>query len=154
MKKQLLVSTFLVSRSKKMVQPEWADKTYQLLQFSSSTVFSTIPLCCNECNSQRNDQFYKEHFILFFIQFTVRNIKNTILYHSDYNRLVVVPKASLPAGAEWYITWNWTILNIIRWVTGSMGQSSHQPSVWCSKYYFFFHNFLQKIIQFLFFIFV
>ena len=32
---------------------------------------------------------------------------------------------------------NLTIFNIIHWVTGSMGQSSHWPSVWCSKYYFF-----------------
>ena len=27
---------------------------------------------------------------------------------------------------------------------------THQPSVWCSKYYFFFHNFLQNSLQKLF----
>ena len=32
---------------------------------------------------------------------------------------------------------NPTIFNIIRWVDGLMGRSSHWPSVWCSKYYFF-----------------
>ena len=31
-----------------------------------------------------------------------------------------------------------TIFNIIRWVAGSMGWSAHWPSIWCSKYYFFF----------------
>ena len=34
--------------------------------------------------------------------------------------------------------WNLTIFNIIRWVDGLMGQWSHQPSAWCSKYYLFF----------------
>ena len=32
---------------------------------------------------------------------------------------------------------NPTIFNIIHWVTGSMGQTNHGPSVWYSKYYFF-----------------
>ena len=30
-----------------------------------------------------------------------------------------------------------TIFNIIRWVAESMGQTTHRPSVWCSKHYFF-----------------
>ena len=34
--------------------------------------------------------------------------------------------------------WNPTIYNIIRWFTGSLGQMTSRPSVWCSKYYFFF----------------
>ena len=33
-------------------------------------------------------------------------------------------------------SWNPTIFNIIRWVAGSLGLSSHWPSVWWSKYYF------------------
>ena len=33
--------------------------------------------------------------------------------------------------------WNLIIFNIMRWVAGSMGQTSHRPSVWCSKHYFF-----------------
>ena len=33
--------------------------------------------------------------------------------------------------------WNPTIFNIIRLVTGLVGQTAHQPSVWCSKHYFF-----------------
>ena len=36
---------------------------------------------------------------------------------------------------------NPVIFNIICWLAGSMGQMTHQPSVWCSKHYFF-HNFL------------
>ena len=32
---------------------------------------------------------------------------------------------------------NPTIFNIICWVGGSLGWSSHWPSVWCSKYFFF-----------------
>ena len=32
---------------------------------------------------------------------------------------------------------NPTIFNIIRWVTGSLGQITQRPRVWC-KYYFFF----------------
>ena len=32
---------------------------------------------------------------------------------------------------------NPTIFNIIRWVDESMGQTTHWPSVWCFKYYFF-----------------
>ena len=30
---------------------------------------------------------------------------------------------------------------------GSLRQTTHRPSVWCSKYYFFFHNFLQNSLQ-------
>ena len=41
---------------------------------------------------------------------------------------------------------NPTIFNIIRWVAGSVGRTTHPPSVWCSKYYFF-HNFLQNSLQ-------
>ena len=40
-----------------------------------------------------------------------------------------------------------TIYNIIHWLGGSLGQMTHRPSVWCSKYYFFFHNFLQNSLQ-------
>ena len=51
-------------------------------------------------------------------------------------------------------TRNPTIFNIIRWVAGSLGRTTHWPSVWCSQYYFFFHNFLpiflQKSFQFIF----
>ena len=32
---------------------------------------------------------------------------------------------------------NPTIFNIISWVAGSMGQTTHWPSVWCSKCYLF-----------------
>ena len=38
---------------------------------------------------------------------------------------------------------NPTIYNIIQWFTGSLGQMTHRPSVWCSKYYFF-SQFLAK----------
>ena len=41
---------------------------------------------------------------------------------------------------------NPTIFNLTRWVAGSMGQSHHWPSVWCSMY-FFFHNFLQNGLE-------
>ena len=34
-----------------------------------------------------------------------------------------------------------TDFNTIRWLAGSMGQTTHPPRVWCSKH-FFFHNFL------------
>ena len=37
-----------------------------------------------------------------------------------------------------FTTRNLTIFNIIRWLAGSMGRTTHRPSVWCSKYYFFF----------------
>ena len=37
--------------------------------------------------------------------------------------------------------------NKIRWFAGSVGQMTHRPSVWCSKYYYFFHNFLQNSLQ-------
>ena len=35
-------------------------------------------------------------------------------------------------------TWNPSIYNIIRWVAWTLGQTNRQPSIWCSKYYFFF----------------
>ena len=35
------------------------------------------------------------------------------------------------------LTWNSSIYNIIHWFNGLMGQTTRQPSVWCSKYYFF-----------------
>ena len=42
-----------------------------------------------------------------------------------------------------YIFWNPTICNIIRWFAGPMGQITRRPSVWLSKhFFFFFHNFL------------
>ena len=34
-----------------------------------------------------------------------------------------------------------------RSVAGPMGQMNRRPSVWCSKYYFFFHDFLQNSLQ-------
>ena len=44
------------------------------------------------------------------------------------------------------VSWNPTIFNIIRWVTGSLGQMTHRSSVWCSKhYFFFFHNFYRVL---------
>ena len=59
------------------------------------------------------------------------------------------------------LTKNQSIFNIIRWVTGLMGQTTRRPSVWCSQYYlffiisckilcknlfkFFFYNFTKKI---------
>ena len=33
---------------------------------------------------------------------------------------------------------NSSIYNIIRWVAWTMGQMNRRPSVWCSKFYFFF----------------
>ena len=45
---------------------------------------------------------------------------------------------------------NPTIFNRIRWFTRSLGQMTHRPSIWCSKYHFFFHNFLQNSLQKLF----
>ena len=33
---------------------------------------------------------------------------------------------------------NLTIFNILRWLIGSLGQTTQQPSIWCSKYYNFF----------------
>ena len=47
-------------------------------------------------------------------------------------------------------SWNLTIFNIIRWVAGSMGQTTHRPSIWCSKYYFFswfLAEFFAKIVS-------
>ena len=41
---------------------------------------------------------------------------------------------------------NPTIYNIIHWFAGSLGQMTCQPSVWCSKYYFFL-RFLAKMIS-------
>ena len=35
------------------------------------------------------------------------------------------------------LNWNQSIFDIIPWVAGSMGQTTHGPSVWCSKYFFF-----------------
>ena len=29
-----------------------------------------------------------------------------------------------------------SIFNIIHWLAGAMGQMTHRPSIWCSKYYF------------------
>ena len=37
-----------------------------------------------------------------------------------------------------YLTLNPTIYNIIRWFAGLLGQMTHRPSIWCSKYLFFF----------------
>ena len=45
---------------------------------------------------------------------------------------------------------NPTIFNIICWVAGSLGRMTHRPSVWCSKYFILFHNFLQNFLQKLF----
>ena len=42
---------------------------------------------------------------------------------------------------------NLSIYNIIRWFAGPMGQTTRWPSVWCSKYYFFFHKILQNSLQ-------
>ena len=44
-------------------------------------------------------------------------------------------------------TKNPTIFNMLRWVTGSLGQTTHRQSVWCSIYYFIFLNFLQNYLQ-------
>ena len=47
------------------------------------------------------------------------------------------------SGKETWLTdwlsniWNPTIFNIIRLLPGSLGWTTHRPSVWCSKHYFF-----------------
>ena len=41
-------------------------------------------------------------------------------------------------------TWNPSIYNIIRWVAWMMGQTNCPPSVWCSKYYYYFSWFIAK----------
>ena len=38
---------------------------------------------------------------------------------------------------KFHYIWNPTIFNVICWVGGSLGWTTHQPSVWCSKYYSF-----------------
>ena len=47
-------------------------------------------------------------------------------------------KSERDAGTDLHQTRNQAIFNTIRWVNGSMGQTTHRPRVWCSKYYFFF----------------
>ena len=47
----------------------------------------------------------------------------------------------------WTLTRYPTIYNIICWFAGSLGQMTRRPSLWWSKYYFFFHNFLQNSFQ-------
>ena len=44
-------------------------------------------------------------------------------------------------------TINLSIYNIILWVAWTMGQMNCPPSVWYSKYYFFFHDLLQNSLQ-------
>ena len=39
-------------------------------------------------------------------------------------------------GPQWLIIIIPTVVNEIHWLAGSMGQTNHQPSVWCSKHYF------------------
>ena len=52
---------------------------------------------------------------------------------------------------------NPSIFNIIRWCAGLLGQTTHRPSLWCSKYYFFSRflaEFFAKIISIYLFIFL
>ena len=37
---------------------------------------------------------------------------------------------------SWWLSRNSTIFNIIYWLAGSMGQTTHRPSVWCSEHFF------------------
>ena len=41
---------------------------------------------------------------------------------------------------------NPSICNMIRWFAGLLRQMNRQPSLQCSKHYFFFHNFSCKIL--------
>ena len=45
---------------------------------------------------------------------------------------------------------NPSICNMIRWFAGLLRQMNRQPSLQCSKHYFFFHNFVQNSLQKLF----
>ena len=36
-----------------------------------------------------------------------------------------------------HVFWNPTIFDIVRWFAGSMGHTTHRPSVSCSKFFFF-----------------
>ena len=55
-----------------------------------------------------------------------------------------------------YIFWNPTICNIIRWFAGPMGQITRRPSVWLSKHFFSFFiiSYRLRALKSLFFIFV
>ena len=46
---------------------------------------------------------------------------------------------------------NKTIFNIIRLVAGSMGQVTHQPSIWCSKHFFFIISYRHRALKTLYF---
>ena len=63
-------------------------------------------------------------------------------------KVVILVMGQLPITPLIGPSWNPTIFNIIRWVGGSLGRWSHRPSVWCSKYYNFLQNSLQKLFQF------
>ena len=69
--------------------------------------------------------------------------KQAILICKSCSLLKETNMVWLISGTRWSNnkTLNPSIFNIIRWVAVSMEGTSHQPSVWCSKHYFF-HNFL------------
>ena len=73
------------------------------------------------------------------------SIMITAWVQSSY--LVAIPKshANQRFSKSKWDNWNPSIFNILRWVTGLMGQTTHRQSIWCSKY--FFHNFLQNSLQ-------
>ena len=49
--------------------------------------------------------------------------------------------------------WNPTIFNIICLVTGLMGRTTHWPSVWCSKHFFFIISYRFRALKTLYFYF-
>ena len=55
--------------------------------------------------------------------------------------------ASYSAAVHKFVNFNYCRLYIIHCFAGSLGQTTHQPSVWCSKYYYFFHNFFQTLCK-------
>ena len=55
-------------------------------------------------------------------------------------------------GVGWWLTssgielWNPTIYSIICWFAWPMGQTTHQPSIWCSEYFLFIISYRLRAI--------
>ena len=77
------------------------------------------------------------HFLLPWVIFSIVAVRSKYISRQSihYNRIFVSLNTS-----QWRVrssTINPSIYNIIRWFAGTPGQKTHQPSVWCSKHYFF-----------------
>ena len=109
--------------------------------FSNEDLSTTTTILVPQCKQWKQHFSCVERlFVLFSLLTTKLLNERGILSNKQARRDVFKSGGGGPK--------NPSIYKLIRWFAGPMGQTTRQPSVWCSKYYFFYKITNMKIKSF------